>query len=360
MQFTIDDLSENDLTKIGLSKNDIRQLPKVTYNALMSGGRTTLMRITKNENGTSKEIDAKISLSKKENGETQIHLHPVNAIAQNVFNLGADQTEALESGKKKFIKTTHVVNGEEKKLLVYFDKDTNEYIGIEKNKIKPPEKINGQELSPKQQQDLKDGKEITIDKNKFRLDPTHETGIRSSQGHVQSVEWEHSKYDINEMTFDLIMTASGLGSVVLIGHMADLLLHTFNNQFDNNKVVNRKDFNRESLSDKNLRNALVQSFPEIKKQIEKEKNISPQKLKTIIENHLNRPVELENINVNALNQSKSGAGQNVQVEDNDTHKKKPASDSEQLDSSENMSTEAKKIPQETIILRQPKRRTMRW
>ena len=357
MQFKIEDLSEKDLAKIGLTKNDISQLPRITYNALMSGGRTTLMRITKKENGNVKDIDAKLSLSKKENGQTQIHLHPVNAIAQNIFNLGADQTEALESGKKKFVKTTQVVNGEEKKLLVYFDKDTNEYIGVEKDKITPPKKINDLELTPEQQQDLKEGKEITLDQNKLRLDPTHETGIRSSQGHIHALEWEHSKYDINELTFDIMMTASGLGAVVLIGHLADLFLNTFNNQFEKSKAPNKNSSIRQSHSDKNLRDALVKAFPEIKHNIEKEKNISPQKLKTIIENHLNRPVEMEKINTNALNQNKSGTTQNVQVKDNDKNEKQANLASGQTDA--NVS-EQEMIQKQTDMLQEPKRRTMRW
>ena len=357
MQFKIEDLSENDLSKIGLTKEDISRLPKITYKALMSGGRTALMRITKNENGISKEIDAKLSLSKNENGTTQINLHPVNAIAQNIFNLGADQTAALELGKRKCIKTTHVVNGEEKKLLVYFDKDTNEYIGVEKDKITPPKKINGQELSSEHQQDLKDGKEITLDQNKVRLDPTEETGIRGTQGHIHAVEWEHSKYDINELTFDIMMTASGLGAVVLIGHLADLFLNTFNNQFEKSKALNKNSLIRQSLSDKNLRNALVQAFPEIKHNIEKEKNISPQKLKTIIENHFNRPVEMEKINTNALNQNKSGTTQNVQVKDNNKNEKQANLASGQTDANY---SEQEMMQKQTDMSQEPKRRTMRW
>ncbi len=42
MHFSINELSEKELALLGLTKKDMLNMPPRTYNALMSGNRTTL------------------------------------------------------------------------------------------------------------------------------------------------------------------------------------------------------------------------------------------------------------------------------------------------------------------------------
>ena len=89
MNFSINELPENQLELIGLSKKDILNMPPRTYKALMSGNRTSLIRFNKLnvpglEGGS---LDAKLSLERKPDNIVAIRFHPINQMPKNTFKL---------------------------------------------------------------------------------------------------------------------------------------------------------------------------------------------------------------------------------------------------------------------------------
>lgn len=287
--FSIEELPEKQLELIGLSKKDILNMPPRTFNALMSGNRTSLIRFNKInvpglEGGS---LDAKLSLERKPDGSVAIRFHPINQIPKNTFNLTKDEINQLNNDanfiqKKLANGTIH---------LVGIDKQTNEYFAFDKDLIEAPEKINGIELTEIQKKDFKEGKDIKVGGQKYRLNPNDELGISgaSKNSILSSLEFKHSKYNSSELLFDLALLATGTGSIFMIGHLADLLVlttaATLRGKKDNSisQMVNEN---------KTLRDALAKASPAIAGKIKKGEFITPKELKQMIENHLDRHIEV--------------------------------------------------------------------
>ncbi|MEO6814705.1 MAG: DUF3945 domain-containing protein, partial [Ginsengibacter sp.] len=170
MHFSINDISEKQLELIGLKKKEILNMPPRTYNALMSGNRTSLIRFNKLKvpglEGNS--LDAKLSLERKPDNSVAIRFHPINQMPKNSFNLSKQEIEKLKKGEANFIEK-QFPNG--KNHLVGIDNQTNEFIAVAKDAIEAPKKINGIELTEQQITDFKEGKDIKVGKGNFRLNP---------------------------------------------------------------------------------------------------------------------------------------------------------------------------------------------
>ena len=289
MQFSIEELPEKQLELIGLSKKDILNMPPRTFNALMSGNRTSLIRFNKInvpglEGGS---LDAKLSLERKPEGSVAIRFHPINQMPKNTFNLTKDEIDQLNNDTN-FIQK-HFANGRE--YLVGIDKQTNEYIAIDRDLIEAPKKINGIELTEAQINDFKEVKDIKVGGEKFRLNPNDELGISGTGKNsiLSSLEFKHSKYNSSELLLDLALLATGAGSIFMIGHLADLLILT-----SASTLRGRKDNNISQLINQNktLRDALAKASPAIAGKIKKGEFITPKELKQMIENHLERHIEV--------------------------------------------------------------------
>ena len=178
MHFSINELPEKQLELMGLTKKDILNMPPRTYNALMSGNRTSLIRFNKiNVPGLEVgSLDAKLSLERKPDGSVAIRFHPINQMPRNTFKLTKEEIDKLNDG----------INFIEKKLpngkdhLIGIDKQTNEFVSILKDSIEAPKKINGIELTNDQAKDFKEGKDIEVGGEKFRLNPNDELGVSGS------------------------------------------------------------------------------------------------------------------------------------------------------------------------------------
>ena len=293
MHFSMDELPQNQLELMGLTKKDILNMPPRTFNALMSGNRTSLIRFNKLKipGLESSSLDAKISLERNQDGNVAIRFHPINQMPKNTFNLTKEEISRLKSDTNFVPK--QLENGKE--YLISMDKQTNEFIAILKDSIEAPKKINGIELTEVQVQDFKEGKEIIVGGKKFRLDPNDELGV-SGVGRdsiLSSLEFKHSKYDSSDLLLDLALLTTGAGSIFMIGHLADLLVLT-----TAASLKGKKDNHVSQLINENkpLRNALAKSSPAIAGKIKKGDFLTPQELKQMIENHLDRHVEIGAMN----------------------------------------------------------------
>ncbi|MEO9209558.1 MAG: DUF3945 domain-containing protein [Ginsengibacter sp.] len=294
MNFSINELPENQLELIGMSKKDILNMPPRTYKALMSGNRTSLIRFNKlNVPGlVGGSLDAKLSLEKKPDNTVAIRFHPINQIPKNTFNLTKDEIEKLKSGETNFI-DKQFPNG--KNHLVGIDNQTNEFIAIAKDAIEAPQKINGIELTDNQIKDFEEGKDIKVGGKKFRLNPNDELGISGAdeKSMITSVEFKHSKYNSSELLIDLALLTTGAGSIFMIGHLADLLILT---SAANLKGTKENNISKLVNENKTLRDALAKASPEIAHKFEKGEFLTPKELKQMVENHFDRHVEIGAIN----------------------------------------------------------------
>jgi hypothetical protein len=369
--FNLNDIDEEDLAKTGLSKEDIFKFPISARRALEAGGRTALMRLTDVKfGGGTRELDAKLSLAHTPDGKTRLRLHPINKYAKNIFaaqsedgraiktveRLSDEDAQALKTGQRRNVS----VMKDDKALLVFFDKDTNEYIGVEKSKINPPEKINDVTLTEEQKEKMKNGETVDIRGLKVSIDPTDESGIRAADvtdedieklktlgqplpEPLSTIEFKHSKYNMDKFTFDALMCFGGLGAFVLIGHMADVLLHTCNHEIAKRQSPQYI----ESRRDKKLREELTKVFPETKEKFKKKEKITPNELQRIIENHLNRPVVIEHLNENALT-PENRAQQEVSADDKKATKEQMKQDFQKVNEQEDAPREEKNAEKEEI------------
>jgi len=289
MNFSIEELSEKQLELIGLTKKDILNMPPRTYNALMSGNRTSLIRFN-NLNVPGLEggsLDAKLSLERKPDGSAAIRFHPINQMPKNTFNLTKEEINQLKSDTNFIHKQFE--NGRE--YLVGIDKQTNEFVAIPKDSIEAPKKINGIELTEAQTKNFKEGKDIKVGGQTFRLNPNDELGIsgESKNSILSSLEFKHSKYNSSELLLDLALLATGAGTIFMIGHLADLLVLTTAATLKGKKDNSISQMVSEN---KTLRDALAKSSSGIAGKIKKGEFLTPQELKQMIENHLDRHVEI--------------------------------------------------------------------
>ena len=285
MNFSIQELSEKQLEILGLTRKDILNMPPRTYNALMSGNRTSLIRFN-NVRVPGLEVgsfEAKLSLERKPDGSVALRFHPINQTAKNTFNLSRDEITKLKDGANFISKK--LPYGREH--LVGFDKLTNEFVAVPKDSIEAPKKINGVELTSDQEMDFKDGKDIKIGGHKFHLNLSDELGISAARNSsiLSSLEFRHSTYNSSELLLDLAMLTSGIGSIVMIGHLADLLVYTSAAAIKGEKHGTIAHLVNEN---KVVRDALAKASPEIARKFERGEFLKPKEIKEMVESYLDR------------------------------------------------------------------------
>lgn len=243
---------------LGMDKRDVINLPTRTLNALLTGNRTSLMRFKnlKLPGGVNPHsIDAKLSLA-SENGQMQLKIHPINEEVANIYQLSPEEIKQLQDNQTNFIsKTLTGIDGTSKDLLISLDKTTNEFVGIDMNKVNAPEEINGTLLSDKQMADFREGKNIQIENSTFRLDPDSEIGVsgitrNNETAEIQSLKFKNSRsrYSSKELLVDNKFQSP---NVRMIGHENDMARRQ--NSFTE-ALKNNKQLKTEKVSRKNRRN----------------------------------------------------------------------------------------------------------
>lgn len=303
MQFEISQLPQKQLELIGLSKMDVLSLPPRTLNALLSGNRTSLIRFDKiNIPGMSSplSLDAKLSLERKPDNSVSLKIHPINQSAKNSFNLTKEELRYLANGETNFVsKQLKDSKGKLDDYLVTLDKTTNEFVAVKRDRILAPEIINGKTLTEQQKTDFKNGKDITVGDGSYKLDPNSELGVKeNSNKPIKNLKLKHSAYSENELLIDLALLTSGLGHFVLLEHLANLALHS--------GAAMMQTWREENLRNKPTRDALAKTSNELTDSFKQTQKISPEEIKSLIEHHLGRPIELgkvDAVDINTANPS---------------------------------------------------------
>jgi hypothetical protein len=313
MKYDIDELPLNDFALLGLEKTDILSLPPQTLGALLNGGRTSLIRFKniKTRNGRKYYLDARLSLDRDKLGKLKLHMHPRRPELKNSFGLNPDEIKYLEQNPNGFLKKDSL-SEPGKKLSVYRDTLTNEYIAIDNSRIKSPIGIDGEKLTQAQQAQFNSGEPISIGDTNMRLDPLAETGI--TENGIRRIDFTKYSYSKPEKFFDLTLLSLGLGKVILLEHIIRFVL-----------LVAKNDLDYHNLQQNNrLSNALMGAHSDILSKKEElgihNKSIQLDDIKKILKRHLNEQGLADTISTgleespNTLTSSKSNyPGQNISV-----------------------------------------------
>ena len=175
-----------DLEKIGLAKNGIVMLERDDVAALLSGRRTDMLRLENlNSDGLHIPVlDAKLSLKPGADGKLQLLLHPIYREAEVPSFLTDTQAEMLKKGEAVNVqKQIFDDDGNAKEVLIEFDRDTNEFIITDTERIQAPDEVNGVPLTEEQKEKYRKGKEVKVDHDGTTLQysGTEKQGMRSDR-----------------------------------------------------------------------------------------------------------------------------------------------------------------------------------
>lgn len=183
--YSLRDLPMDELQLLGLVKGANVQLDDDDLDAMLSGRRTDMLRL---ENLTIDGLridvlDAKLSLKPNADGDAELMLHPIYREPEVPQFLDDTQAEMLEKGDVPNLPMTIIGDdGKAKEVLVEFDKDTNEFIVTDTERILSPDEINGIPLTAEQKEKYRKGKEVeTADGTTIQYSGTDKEGMRSDK-----------------------------------------------------------------------------------------------------------------------------------------------------------------------------------
>ena len=185
--FEEEDIPLAEFENIGLSKDGRLDLGEHDLKALLAGLRTDTIRLHNLEDGDMKilNLDAKLSLHRNEQGHLDLLIHPVYRREKAPGFLTAEETEKLVNGKLANVNKVVEINGVKREILVEFDKEFNEFIIVDTDRILVPDFVNNEQLTPEQKLRFKKGKEVELeDGTKFQFSAKDPKAIRSNKLHL--------------------------------------------------------------------------------------------------------------------------------------------------------------------------------
>ncbi|HEY2583321.1 MAG TPA: DUF4099 domain-containing protein [Mucilaginibacter sp.] len=174
-----------DLEKVGLAKDGKLNLDNDDLQALLSGRRTSMLRLENlfSDGLQIPHLDAKLSLKPNTNGSLDLLVHPIYRVAEAPNFLTADETLAPEKGEVPNVDRTYFDDkGDLRDVLVEFDKETNEFIVIGQERILVPDRVNGEYLTFEQKERYRRGKKVELpDGTTIQYSATDKNGVRSNK-----------------------------------------------------------------------------------------------------------------------------------------------------------------------------------
>ncbi len=249
MKYSLDQLPYGQFEQLGMDRKSVLALPETTLNALLSGNRSSLIRFCsiKNENGDKlSPLDAKLSLKKSQNGDLSLKVHPIWKNAANTYDLSQKEIKYLKTQELAFIPKMVSKDGKPVEALITYDNITNEFIAIERETLRAPDKINGVRLSDVQKKDFVNGKPVVINGKKYRLNPTNELGISGPD--LSTLQVVHSVYKLPNLYIDAALITAGLGHYIMLYHLANVIAHSKFKVFNVDKNLQNEPF-RNALAD---------------------------------------------------------------------------------------------------------------
>lgn len=183
--FDVQDLPLDDLNKIGLIQENGLVLDREDIDALLSGRRTDMLRFENLsfDGFNIPALDAKLSIKPGPGGELELMMHPIYKKPE--YPAWITDTEAEKLAKGEAVNLEKMIFDEEgllKDVLVEFDKETNEFIVTDVEKVQAPEKVNNEPLTAEQKERYRKGKEVELsDGTMFQFSAAEPKGLRSNR-----------------------------------------------------------------------------------------------------------------------------------------------------------------------------------
>jgi hypothetical protein len=183
--FNLAEIDLKEFGEIGLLREGAIALEEADLEALLAGRRTEMMELKDLfvEGFHITSLNAKLSLQRDADGFPELLIHPRYKEKQAPTYLTDSEAEALESGEVANVAKWFTLDmNNTSKMLVEFDRETNEYIVTDADQILVPDMVNGEELSLDQKERYRKGKEVELkDGTKFQYAGTERQGIRANK-----------------------------------------------------------------------------------------------------------------------------------------------------------------------------------
>ncbi len=176
-----------ELDRVGLVKDGQPLLRQEDINALLSGGitRTLHLRNFGEDDIKISLMDAKLSLQRNAEGVVELLYHPVYHERTRPEYLTVAEADELVDGGLVNLDKVIKIDGQDKEVLIEFDKDTNAFIITDIEGIVAPDFVNDEALTAEQKLKFKKGKEVELsDGTMFRFSNTDPNGLQSNKLHL--------------------------------------------------------------------------------------------------------------------------------------------------------------------------------
>src|SRR5690606_14316998 len=124
-----------------------------------------------------------LSLSRNTDGTVQLNIHPIYREPQWHPLLSDDEEKALIAGEKHVVSKEQEIDGnKKKKVIIEYDDLTREFVAYGPDEVQAPIRVNGEELSEKQQEAFRNGEVVELkDGTKIQHSATDNKGIISDR-----------------------------------------------------------------------------------------------------------------------------------------------------------------------------------
>lgn len=179
-----DKVSFQELEKLGLGTRTDLKISESDLSEMLAGRRSDFIELKNLEhNGIYIErMKAKLSFKEDADGKLSVRVHPIYKIPQKHPLLNDKEMLTLIDGEKpNIVKSVTDSQGKKQKVIIEFDKDTNEFVSLNSKNVLVPEKINNETLSGIQKRKLQEGEAIELrDGTKVQTSPTAKKGLRAN------------------------------------------------------------------------------------------------------------------------------------------------------------------------------------
>ena len=185
-------LPMDDLKIFGIFRDGKFTIPEEQIQALKDGRMTDIVEL-KNLKGKGIEIEAlpaRLSIVRGDNGSPSLRIDPVYREPNEHPQLSQDERQRLVKAEIANIKKSYVdKEGNVQTEIIEYDKDTKQFMAYDPRKVKAPETVNEQQLTPEQKRKYKEGEVVELnDGTAFQFSGIERKNIRSNRsGLVLSV-----------------------------------------------------------------------------------------------------------------------------------------------------------------------------
>ena len=179
------ELPVKELEKLGLYQDGQMSLSSEDLDALLAGRRTDMRSMVhlKMDGFAIRQLDAKLSLSRKEDGTVALNLHPIYKEVKPHPLLSEEEAGELEAGKLQSVqKVYEQADKKLAQLIIEYDEQTREFVAYHPDQVEVPVKVNGETLSEEKKKAFQSGDLVELkDGTRIQHSATDSKGIRSDR-----------------------------------------------------------------------------------------------------------------------------------------------------------------------------------